>query len=457
MTLSRLREVGLGPVGALLLGAVVGLGASQQPLLVALAAIGLVAMVAVLGAPPLLVVGMFVGILFDKLGVTGFKVAKFPITASKLSVLGALGAWGFYGLVTKVRAVRWHPVLSAMLVMVLASGITLAATGKLGDGRFVLFGLIMMTVLVGLVYAILSAFPMQPVYRILSVVVVLALGLTVLRGGGGAGEAARSTGTFGDPNEWATMVLLLVPTMLGGVASERGWFGRGLRMALVGLLPLAVLQAGSRTALVVLAAISPFLLAVLWRRRTELLAVVGAGALAAPFVVDGEVALRRFRSLWRNLTGEAVVGDQSLDERTELLHQGLDLFADNWLIGVGPGNFEKATGFVSVLGKLRPAHNTYLEIAAEQGIVGLIPALAFCAVIAWTLWVAWRTAPTRAHAERVLGVSAGLVALGLMAATLGLITFSMGYLVLGFSLAVVFHAAADRAALARAHQEAAHG
>ena len=448
MTLTRLREVGLGPAGALVLGALVGLGASQQPLLVALAVVGALALAAVFGAPPLLVVGMFVGILFDKLGVTGFKVAKFPITASKLTVLGAIGAWGFYGLVGRVRAVRWHPVLTAMVAMAFTAGVSLAATGQLGDGRFVLFGMVMMTVLVGLVYAILSAFDLQPVYRALSVLMVLALALTVLRGGGGVGESARSTGTFGDPNEWATMVLLLVPVLLGGVAGEPGWWGRGLRMGLVGLLPLAVLQTGSRTALVVMALISPALLVVLWRRRVELLAVAGAGALLAPFAVDGEVALRRFRSLLRNLSGEAVVGDQSLDERTELLHQALDLFSEHWLLGVGPGNFAKASGFVSVTGKLRPAHNTYLEIASEQGVVGLAAALAFCAVVGWTLWRAWRTAPSARHRQRLIGATAGLSALGLMAATLGLLTFSMGYLVLGFALAVVAHAAADRSGVA---------
>ena len=448
MTLTRLREVGLGPAGALVLGALVGLGASQQPLLVALAVVGALALAAVFGAPPLLVVGMFVGILFDKLGVTGFKVAKFPITASKLTVLGAIGAWGFYGLVGRVRAVRWHPVLTAMVAMAFTAGVSLAATGQLGDGRFVLFGMVMMTVLVGLVYAILSAFDLQPVYRALSVLMVLALALTVLRGGGGVGESARSTGTFGDPNEWATMVLLLVPVLLGGVAGEPGWWGRGLRMGLVGLLPLAVLQTGSRTALVVMALISPALLVVLWRRRVELLAVAGAGALLAPFAVDGEVALRRFRSLLRNLSGEAVVGDQSLDERTELLHQALDLFSEHWLLGVGPGNFAKASGFVSVTGKLRPAHNTYLEIASEQGVVGLAAALAFCAVVGWTLWRAWRTAPSARHRQRLIGSTAGLSALGLMAATLGLLTFSMGYLVLGLALAVVAHAAADRSGVA---------
>lgn len=448
MTLARLREVGLGPIGALVLGALVGLGSSQEPLLLALGLVGVLGAVAVLGAPPLLVVGMFMGVLFDKLGVTDVKVAKFPITASKLSVLAAIGAWGFFGLTSQVRAVRWHPVLTAMVAMTIASGVTLAATGELGDGRFVLFGLVMMTVLVGLVYAILAAFPMQPVYRILAVVVILALALTVVGGGGGVGESARSTGTFGDPNEWATMVLLLVPTLLGGVAAEPGWFGRGLRLALLGLLPLAVLKAGSRTALVVLVVISPMLLAVMWRRRGELLALVGAGVLAAPFVVDGEVALRRFRSLWRNATGQAVVGDQSLDERTELLRQALDLFGEHWLMGVGPGNFAKASGFVSVTGKLRPAHNTYLEIASEQGIVGSLPALASLVVVGWTLWQGWRGAPSPVHRERVLGVAAGLVALALMAATLGLLTFSMGYLVLGLSLAVVAHAAVDRSGAA---------
>ena len=32
--------------------------------------------------------------LFDRIGVTGAKVAQLPITASKLAVLGSIGLWG---------------------------------------------------------------------------------------------------------------------------------------------------------------------------------------------------------------------------------------------------------------------------------------------------------------------------------------------------------------------------
>lgn len=418
---------------------ILGLAASREPLLVLVAVVGLVLAGLGLRFPPLLVAGMFLGMLFDKLGLTGAKVSGFPITLSKLSVLGSLGVWGLRGLLSRDRTVRWHPVLTALLIMSGASAICVAWSNSMAEGKFIVFGLLMMAIMVGLVYAILAETELASLYRLIGVGLTLALLSSVL-GAGGAGEAGRATGTFGDPNEWATMVLLLTGLVLGGLADDDSRLAQGLRLALLGLAPLSILMSASRSALVALTLCAPGLLYLLRHRRGEVLTVGALGVLAAPFVLDLGMAWRRLESLVGNLTGSAVVQDSSLNERTELFHQGVALFQDHWLLGAGPGNFGRATGFVTLEGKLRPAHNTYLEIAAEQGILGLGATAFFGLVVALMLRGALRSARTRRDHNRVVGAALGLGAVALMAATLGLLTFSLAYLALGISLAICHQA-----------------
>jgi len=433
------RRWPLDPI-AVALGLGFGLAVSKQPVLAMVAVIGIAFGLLVVDRPARMVPVLFLAILFDKLGASGVKLADFPVTASKLSVVGLLGVWGLHVILSRARPARWHPVLGGLGVFAASTAFTLTLTGQLGEGKFTLFGLLMMMVLVGLVFAILAEEDLAPLYR--SIGCVLAgIFLLSLKAAGAEGEAARATGTMGDPNEWATMVFVVTPFVLGGLTDEDHWVARPLRMALVGLAPLSVLASGSRAALIVLVLVTPGVLYLMRRRRGELGLVAGAGALVAPFVLDFSKGMERFQSLWLRLQGESTVtGDNSLDERTELFHQGLQLFLDNLLFGSGPGTFGAATGFVSETGRLRPAHNSYLEVAAEQGLLGLLCAGFFLATVGVTLWRGWRGALRPRDRNRVAGVAIGLAAVATMAATLGLITFSMAYLVLGFGLAVVHQA-----------------
>ena len=430
---------GMGPL-PIALGLLFGLVVAKQPILAAVGIVGVAFGLVVVERPSRMVPLLFLAILFDKLGVSGAKISGFPITASKLSVLGLLGVWALHVMISRKQPVRWHPVLGGLGGFAAVTGLTTVLANSLGVGKFTLFGLVMMVVLVGLIYTILAEEDLGPIYRVIGVVLT-GIYLLSLRGAGGAGEAGRASGTMGDPNEWATMVFVVTPFVLGGLADDDHGLARPLRMALVGLAPLSVLASGSRAALVVLVLIAPGVFYLLRRTRGELGFVVGAGALVAPFVLDFSKGMERFESLLLRLQGQStVVGDSSLNERSELLHQGWELFMDNLLLGSGPGTFEAATGFVSESGRLRPAHNSYLEVAAEQGLLGLLAGAVFFATIAWTLWGGWKAALTPSHRNRVLGVAIGLGAVATMGATLGLLTFSMAYLVLGFGLAVVHQA-----------------
>lgn len=429
------------PLGILALGGLVGLAVAWQPLLAGLLVVA--GVVAAVGAsrPHWLVAVMFGSILFDRAGVTGLDVSEFPVTLSKLSVLGSIGLYGLHVALSRSPPVRWHPVLTGMGIFAASTAVTLAIAGSLKEGKFTLFGIVMMMVLVALAYTTLAERPLQPLYRFMGGALVLALSAGLVLGtAASAGEGARASGTFGDPNEWATLVLLVAPLVLGGLMDDRSPLARVLRMGLIALVPLGIFQAGSRTALVVGSLVAVGVIWLFRRRLGEILACVGAAVIAVPFFVDLDLALGRFESLLTNLQGRAVVQDDSLNERSELLRQGLALLQDNWLVGVGPGMFARATGFISIDGRYRPAHNTYLEVACEQGLLGILAGGFLLLLVGLTLWRGLRDAKDPRHRHRVLGVALGFGAFGLMAATLGLLTFSMAYLLLGFGLAVVHQA-----------------
>lgn len=430
---SRARELLEHPIFPwAALGSVVGLGVAVKPSLALLALGGAAVAAAGLRYPTWLVVLTFVAMLFDRLGVTGQKLGDFPITASKLAVVGTLGLWGLHaGLTAGVRPVRWHRVLGGLLALIGTTAITVAVANTMSEGKFDLYGLAMMLVLVGTTYAILVQAPLAGLYRAMSLAFIGVLAIAVVRSSGG-----RAAGTMGDPNEWATMVLLITPLLLGGLADDDEPGAPLLRLALLGMAPLAVLRSESRAALAVGVLLTPGVLWAVRKRQTELTVAGITAALAAPFVLDLGTTFARVEKLLTNVQGSSGELDTSFEERSELFRQAVALFREHWFIGVGPGNFSRASGFVSHEWTLRPAHNTYLEIASEQGVVGLAGAAVLAFTVLYTLREGFAAARTGAARHRVAGAALGLAGVGLMAATLGLLTFSMAYLVLGFSLAV---------------------
>jgi O-antigen ligase len=82
--------------------------------------------------------------------------------------------------------------------------------------------------------------------------------------------------------------------------------------------------------------------------------------------------------------GTAGFHDGSFSERSAVVISGLNMFKDNFLFGVGVGNFPEVypayvlKGFESVD---KVAHNTYLSVLAELGITGF---LLFITIIFWS-------------------------------------------------------------------------
>ncbi|NOY26872.1 MAG: O-antigen ligase family protein [Oligoflexia bacterium] len=445
---TQLRSTAVAWWSVAALGVVVGFVTGLRPTLsmALLVALGLVA--TGLTRPTFIVASIFLAMFFDRAGMLGVKVAAFPVTAAKLSVLSGLGLWGLRAGLVRERALRWHPVLSAMLGVVLSTGLCIAYANAWDVGKFDFFGLVMMMVMVGLVYAILADAPLENLVRLIGLVLVGALLYTLLyslSSPGASGTVGRASGPMGDPNEWAAIVLLLSPLVLGHLVDDPHWMARPLRVAVLTLAPLGIFQTESRAALLVGALCVPCWVYLMRRRRGELIFCAVGAVAVLPLVGNLDHAWVRFSALLDNARGVAVVPDGSLDERAELFRQGVALFFDHWLLGAGPGTFSTATGFIPRISGLRSAHNTYLEIAGEQGLLGLGAMSIFGFTVARTLWRGLDQARDARSRNRVLGVTVGLVAVAGMAGTLGLLTFAMAYLVLGFSLALVHQLHAARA------------
>jgi O-antigen ligase len=179
------------------------------------------------------------------------------------------------------------------------------------------------------------------------------------------GIQGRPGWVTGDPNYFALTAVLCLPfgLILGqerAVRWERRYY---LGCAVVTLF--ALMLAGSRGGFLGLL-VSGFV--IIWHSRNRVRhLVVGAVFFAAVLVLMPSSPLSRL--LWPDQSDEG-----SAQKHQALLFAGLRMFGDYFWTGVGVGNFKPM-----VRQYLDPghdfeaiAHNTYVEVGAELGIVGLL-------------------------------------------------------------------------------------
>ena len=167
-------------------------------------------------------------------------------------------------------------------------------------------------------------------------------------------------GMFENPNDLATALNLLLPFAVALTHISKG-LARLFYLGCAAVLTVGVLVTLSRGGFLGLIASCVVLLLKLGRGRrlkTILVAALICGTLLA--VMRGYVA--RIATIFiaeQDQTG-------SSQQRRELLARAATIAINRPLIGVGMGNFH----IYSIHDK--PAHNAYLEIAAELGVMGLI-------------------------------------------------------------------------------------
>jgi O-antigen ligase len=193
----------------------------------------------------------------------------------------------------------------------------------------------------------------------------------------------RAVGSLGDANYYAQIMVVLVPIALLQLWAKPGW-----RLRFPALLALAAILCGvvlsySRGAALALGALVAGLLALRYLRLRyvvpTLLAIVLVLAMTDPMF------LRRLQTLDGQTNPHAV--DRSILARKTYQAGAWHIFLDRPLLGVGFGQSplyipRYGRMYGSMLGpKHAAAHNMYLQILAETGLLGLAAFLLLLAAV----------------------------------------------------------------------------
>lgn len=225
---------------------------------------------------------------------------------------------------------------------------------------------------------------------------------------------------YANPNDLAAMTILYASM---AAALARWYRSAGLRLVF-GLCSLSfgllIFFTQSRGALV--GVIASVLIALLFsKRRFRNLSLVFGISIAAALVAPKSVWVR-LGGLTRISTASGMQGvdaERSAEQRYQLAQVALRIAKDHPLLGVGVGTYQEAHARYAarlkaqfpIAGGRRDAHNTWLLLWAETGIVGL---LLFVCLLGTVSWHAVRRGAATRHGESDVAV-AQILALGLFA------------------------------------------
>ena len=132
--------------------------------------------------------------------------------------------------------------------------------------------------------------------------------------------------------------------------------------------------------------------------------------------------------------------DPTTQIRLGLYSVGLGMIADYPVLGVGAGNSLRNYHRYATAGTFRfisfMPHNTYLQIAAENGLFGLAIYLGLLAVVAHNFLLALRRMPDRDDRTPVLATMGVFLAFAVFATTSNVLENETYWAFLGFSIVV---------------------
>ena len=225
------------------------------------------------------------------------------------------------------------------------------------------------------------------------------------------GGILRAFGHFGQPNPFAAYAAMTAVLALGLVVALvsrdprsllRPW---GIAIAAVLLTALAAIVASfSRSALFAVATGMVFIVGAKGGRALLGLGLGGLGAAALwlfgasellPPVLTGRLSIVfDYFSVFDARQVVLTADNFAIVQRMAIWQSAWEMFLDNPLLGVGLGNFDHAYPAYSLPGWLHlpgHAHNYYLNLLAETGILGLSAYLALLLPLAITSVVCART------------------------------------------------------------------
>jgi len=380
----------------LLAAAVFGVLAGLAPLPLLLAVGGLAAITAVLLKLEWLALALVAVSLFED-----YATRAGPSVVKGLAVLLVL-AW----VVRRCRGRLYEGPRSPVLVAALAFVVVLLlATAVHNNGAGGLAVVLRYAGFLGVLFVLADAMRggLRPerVAQVYVVASALAACCGLLTFAVGADR--RVGGPIGDPNDFA---FFLLPAVALGVAVRRTTRCRwpwDLATVVVLVALLGTLSRGALVGLVAMVVLAVAAGMVRLRGAVGLAVVVGvvAGLVAATFPSLVSVSLQQ----------KDFVAQQNVSERLDLWTAAAEMTVAHPVLGMGPGAFalhhrDYLTGLPDdVNHPLDVAHNTWLELSSELGVLGLAAFVAMLAVAFAQAWSGWR----RRRDPVAAAVCAGLV------------------------------------------------
>lgn len=204
----------------------------------------------------------------------------------------------------------------------------------------------------------------------------------------GVGADRRVGGPIGDPNDLAFFLLPAIALGLAVRRTGRRTWPWDLAVVLVVVAVLGTLSRGAVAGLIAMAVLALGARIVRLRTAVGLVVCVAAAVLAVLAVVPGLVTT--------SLEQKGVVADQNVSERLDLWAAAAEMTVEHPVVGMGPGAFalhhdEYTTSLPEdVNHPLDVAHNTWLELSSELGVLGLFAFAAILVTAFATAWGAWR-------------------------------------------------------------------
>lgn len=204
----------------------------------------------------------------------------------------------------------------------------------------------------------------------------------------------RVAGPVGSTNFYAMILVVLVPLAWDRLWQEKSWPLRFVALWSLVVCVLSIIFTFSRGGFLALSLVGMLILIHQSARPGRILLAVGLLALLLPFIPA--TYTERLTTTLDIFSGDGDVTRQetSLRGRTSEVVVAWRIFADHPLLGVGLNNYKfYYQQYAQPLGwdnrrEERSAHNLYLEIAAETGLLGLT---AFGAIVAGAYYGLRRT------------------------------------------------------------------
>ncbi len=199
---------------------------------------------------------------------------------------------------------------------------------------------------------------------------------------GMAENGGRLTTFIDDPNSFAIRLIPLVAFTFALFKTEQRWVLRLLAACIGIAMCITIGLTFSRGGYIALIVVLGLLVWSQVRKAWVVFAVVAT--VAAILAIPNNPIMERIETM------ATLRSDVSIVQRLKILAGGMQMFLDNPILGVGIGNFITHSQDYCRTIPTRVAHNAYLEVAAETGIIGLIPFSAILVLTSVRLRRCWR-------------------------------------------------------------------